>query len=92
MLLDFWATGAACIAQFPELQALYDSFHAAGFEIIGMDVELPDDTPEQAATGLAKAKKLVAERGLPWPQATTDSIRDLTNKRVRISVWPTTPY
>lgn len=91
VLLDFWATWCgSCIAQFPELKSLHESFHAAGFEVIGMDVELPDDTPEQAATGLEKAKKLAAEHGLPWPQATTNSIRDLTNKRLRISVWPTT--
>jgi len=39
-LVDFWYSNCSpCIAQFPKLTSLYNQFHTAGFEIVGISTD-----------------------------------------------------
>jgi len=90
VLLDFWGTWCGpCVAEIPHLKTAYESFRARGLEIIGIDCEQPDATPEQRAKGLERARKFVTDNGVTWPQATTESVRDLCQARFRVTAWPT---
>ena len=80
VLIDFWGTWCTpCKIEMPFLKAAYARYQSRGFEIIGMDKD--DD--------LEKAKLFVAENDIRWPQATTESIKDLIRFRFRVSAWPT---
>ena len=56
-LLDFWASWVTpCIAQYPELLALYTQYHDKGFEIVGYNMD----------TEIDKFKDFVAQKNVPW--------------------------
>jgi len=60
----------------PNVVANYRKYHDRGFKVVGIALEdgklAADDTPEQRALKLAKAKKILtdftAEHGMPWLQ------------------------
>lgn len=79
VLLDFWAGWCGpCIAEFPRLVELYSRFKPRGLEIVGMNI---DDEEK-----LESARRLVAEKGVTWPQAISE---ELNRKRFRIGALPT---
>ena len=79
-MLDFWGSWCGpCIGEFPYLKQLYADFRSRGLEIIGIDSR---DSAEAA-------KKCIAEQGLNWVQATSESTTDLVEKQLRIDSYPT---
>jgi thiol-disulfide isomerase/thioredoxin len=90
LLMDFWGTWCGpCVGEIPFLRKAYDTYRDKGFEILGMDREIPDETPEDFARGLKKVKTFIADNGVIWPQAQTESIKFLYMHRFQIVAWPT---
>ncbi len=59
VLLDFWATWCVpCVMELPNVQNVYEKYHAQGFEIIG--ISLDEDKPT--------LEKFIQEKNMPWPQ------------------------
>lgn len=61
VLIDCWATWCRpCIAEFSNVKAMYDKYHAKGFEVIGISMD--------EAAAKQRVKEQVAKNKLPWPQ------------------------
>jgi peroxiredoxin len=59
ILVDFWASWCRpCRAQNPDLVALYNEFHAKGFELVGVSFDENKEAWVEA----------IAQDGLTWPQ------------------------
>jgi thiol-disulfide isomerase/thioredoxin len=60
VLIDFWATGCVpCVAALPEIKAVYDKYHAKGFEVVGIAFDTDRD----------RLARFIKERELPWPES-----------------------
>jgi len=60
ILVDFWATWCGpCVSEVPEIQSLYEKYHPAGLEIIGVS---QDNDPTALKTFLQQHPSMV------WPQ------------------------
>jgi peroxiredoxin len=61
VLLDFWATWCVpCVRETPNIAAAYDKYHAQGFDVVGVSLDL-----EGADDRLAAFTK---EIKMPWPE------------------------
>ena len=59
VLVDFWATWCGpCVTEIPNVKRLYEKYHKAGFEVIGISL---DDSKEPCEPDFIKNQKL------PWP-------------------------
>lgn len=71
VLIDFWATWCVpCVADLPNVKALYDKYHSLGFEVIGVSLDHSHHELES----------FVKQNSLPWEQVFDAKIQD-TNKR-----------
>lgn len=87
LMLDFWGSWCGpCIQRFPGLKEIYAKYHNRGFEILGMDQENWEG--DQAAPAIEKAKAVIAEKALPWPQTRPDTVKN-TIARFHIVPYPT---
>lgn len=95
VLLDFWATWCSpCLADIPKLKDLYVKYRASGFEIIGMDSETVGedaDAPDPvfAKETAARARQIVASRGVTWTVATADTAVPVARKVFDVKSLPT---
>lgn len=81
LLVEFWGTWCGpCVGEVPNFKKAYEKYQARGFEILGMDQDKEIDS----------VKKFIAEQGVTWPNATTESINELIEQRFRIVAFPTT--
>ena len=63
VLVDFWATTCApCVRDLPQIKALYEKYHAQGFEVIGISCD------GSRQTDLKKFNQFLKEKEIPWPQ------------------------
>jgi len=78
VLLDFWGTSCGpCVASVPQLVAVYEKYHAKGFEIIGIAAE---DKREDLLA-------FIAEKRMNWPQ-TIESDKGPIATLYRITGFP----
>ncbi len=60
VLVDFWATWCGpCVGEIPNVLALYEKYHDAGFEVLGYSLD----------SNLEALEKFEKERELPWKTA-----------------------
>jgi len=93
VLLDFWATWCGpCIAELPNVKAVFERHRGEGFGILGISLDTdPAVEPGQAARTRAELAAFMKENGMEWP-----SVYDgrgweaAVGQRYRVSAIPAT--
>jgi peroxiredoxin len=79
MLMDFWGTWCpACRKELPDLEKAFRQFRARNFAILGIG----DDKD------LQKARKVLGEAGVTYPQSSGETGYDLVHKRFGVTAFP----
>ena len=71
VLVDFWATWCGpCREEIPNVVAVYEKYHAQGFEIAGISFEQAPDAAKPAKRQRTAEQMLAftRENKMPWPQ------------------------
>lgn len=71
VLIDFWATWCGpCIEEIPNVVAVYEQYHAQGFEIVGISFDQAPDAAKPAKRQKTAEQVLAftREHKMPWPQ------------------------
>lgn len=80
VLIDVWGVWCgSCVEELPRLVKAYETWREQGLEILGLDY---GDKPWEL-TGF------LAERKLPWINATAQSVEDVVRTNLRIWRFPT---
>lgn len=62
VLIEFWATWCGpCRAEMPNIKRMYEVWHDQGFEVIGVNLDLDDET----------AADFIERHGIPWTNVRT---------------------
>ncbi len=80
LLIDFWGTWCGpCVGEIPFLKKAYDTYKDKGFEILGMDNELPDvtadDLPRASRRSRPSSLSVASAGPRPRPRASSRSTR-----------------
>ena len=81
-LVDFWATWCGpCVAEMPNVRAVYDKYRSRGFEVLGISL---DEDPEAV-------RAFLKEHKLPWRQIVSqgDKEKDIV-QRYGVTTIPAT--
>jgi thiol-disulfide isomerase/thioredoxin len=82
VLLDFWGSWCKpCVTDVPAMKEAHEQLRDKGFEILGLDFE--DDKKSDSVRPFLKQK------AIGWRNATPESVKDLIEKRFRVSGFPT---
>jgi peroxiredoxin len=80
VLLDFWATWCPpCMAELPNLKKTYETYHAKGFEIIGVSGD----------RGRKPLVETIANEGMTWPNLFDREQENSLLQAFKIRAFPT---
>jgi thiol-disulfide isomerase/thioredoxin len=82
VLLDFWGSWCKpCVTDVPAMKEAHERFRDKGFEILGLDFENGNKSDS--------VRPFLKDKAITWRNATPESVKDLIEKRFRVSGFPT---